>query len=637
MAPRRTTAVPLLVMSCFLCAAAARTSSPRRFPLPVFTMAQLTDPSAADEHALRSAVSEVGLFAVSDGAAAAHQALSAFAACALANGDDTAAPHETTGALHTTLGDGTRKTTVAAGTNGTALGPLPDALAAACPGFEAAVSELRSSVARMGRVYARLLDRLLQGAPRLGPVPPGSGDSFVDAVLRAESLEHFHLFQRDEPAAAPDSSTVELHSDMGLFIVMTPAEYVGLSGPEAAAGAGASAGGGLLLELASGEMVAPEVPAGALLVMNGDGMERWMRLGGGAAPHSPGHEVLLPEGGLAGHGRAWFGRMFLPPKDARLPDGSLSFGEYRAAAAAALAAGGAASAAGCSPSRRRVELEEVTPCAAGEVYCWMSCMQVSAGLDCDPATMLCEEAGTGLLWPQDFLDPSSGDPVHCYDCGLTCPAPVPQQPPEPASGRRLDGDPGDFCNAALPATTMWMAGFQTAEPGNGCVAYLFEPWVLSTTAKFALACVGTIAMGMCVEGLVSGRRYLKSRWEPRHPVAKNAAMLALYGAQVTLGYFVMLVAMTYQVELFVCVVLGLMAGHGVFNMRGPVAESADACCQGQDPELHKDGSGAITVCALASTGKGIGGTEHLQLPGACCPGKAPEPAPRSCCAGKGEP
>lgn len=235
--------------------------------------------------------------------------------------------------------------------------------------------------------------------------------------------------QRDEPAAAPDSSTVELHSDMGLFIVMTPAEYVGLSGPEAAAGAGASAGGGLLLELASGEMVAPEVPAGALLVMNGDGMERWMRLGGGAAPHSPGHEVLLPEGGLAGHGRAWFGRMFLPPKDARLPDGSLSFGEYRAAAAAALAAGGAASAAGCSPSRRRVELEEVTPCAAGEVYCWMSCMQVSAGLDCDPATMLCEEAGTGLLWPQDFLDPSSGDPVHCYDCGLTCPAPVPQQPP----------------------------------------------------------------------------------------------------------------------------------------------------------------------------------------------------------------
>ena len=47
-----------------------------------------------------------------------------------------------------------------------------------------------------------------------------------------------------------------------------------------------------------------------------------------------------------------------------------------------------------------------------------------------------------------------------------------------------------------------------------------------------------------------------------------------------LGYFAMLVAMTYSVELFLCVCFGLVAGHGLFNMDGPVSESVDPCCAG---------------------------------------------------------
>jgi hypothetical protein len=42
-----------------------------------------------------------------------------------------------------------------------------------------------------------------------------------------------------------------------------------------------------------------------------------------------------------------------------------------------------------------------------------------------------------------------------------------------------------------------------------------------------------------------------------------------------MGYFIMLIAMTYQTELFVMVVLGLTAGHAVFNLDGPVLESAE--------------------------------------------------------------
>ena len=40
----------------------------------------------------------------------------------------------------------------------------------------------------------------------------------------------------------------------------------------------------------------------------------------------------------------------------------------------------------------------------------------------------------------------------------------------------------------------------------------------------------------------------------------------------------MLVAMTYSLELFVCVVLGLIIGHAIFNMKQPVGESIDPCC-----------------------------------------------------------
>ena len=45
----------------------------------------------------------------------------------------------------------------------------------------------------------------------------------------------------------------------------------------------------------------------------------------------------------------------------------------------------------------------------------------------------------------------------------------------------------------------------------------------------------------------------------------------------------MLVAMTYSIELFACVVLGLCVGHFVFNTKSAVGESIDPCCASQQP------------------------------------------------------
>ena len=56
--------------------------------------------------------------------------------------------------------------------------------------------------------------------------------------------------------------------------------------------------------------------------------------------------------------------------------------------------------------------------------------------------------------------------------------------------------------------------------------------------------------------------------------------------QATLGYFLMLVAMTYQGELFIAVIAGLGLGHGAFNVHAPVA-GTDACCVEPAPPTAK--------------------------------------------------
>ena len=63
----------------------------------------------------------------------------------------------------------------------------------------------------------------------------------------------------------------------------------------------------------------------------------------------------------------------------------------------------------------------------------------------------------------------------------------------------------------------------------------------------------------------------------------------MFGVNLALGYMAMLVAMTYSLELFACIVLGLIIGHAVFNMKQPVGESIDPCCApSQNNETEND-------------------------------------------------
>merc|ERR1712029_472405 len=62
---------------------------------------------------------------------------------------------------------------------------------------------------------------------------------------------------------------------------------------------------------------------------------------------------------------------------------------------------------------------------------------------------------------------------------------------------------------------------------------------------------------------------------------RRVAIIALFGVNIASGYFAMLVAMTYSVELFICMIVGLVIGHGIFNTGAVVGESVDPCCASQ--------------------------------------------------------
>lgn len=217
--------------------------------LPVFTQAQLEAPDAVTRATLEAAVRDIGMFAVTgfDGAGADavatdvrafHGAIDELVRC------HTHGPVPLDALYTSELDDGTLRRTIAVATDASARAPLPGDVAATCPAFARAAAALRASVDRVGRAYSKVLDDLVYHDTATPPAPGG----YRDAVLNAESLEHFHVFTCpdgaqcaaraggvDDPAAVLAAPTLSMHTDVGAFLVMTHAEYY-----RVAAGGGAA-------------------------------------------------------------------------------------------------------------------------------------------------------------------------------------------------------------------------------------------------------------------------------------------------------------------------------------------------------------------------------------------------------------
>ena len=113
---------------------------------------------------------------------------------------------------------------------------------------------------------------------------------------------------------------------------------------------------------------------------------------------------------------------------------------------------------------------------------------------------------------------------------------------------------------------MYMDGFHWID--STCVIYLFSSWVLTTPAKLVLASFGTILFGMSLELVIQCRRFLMAKMSAGR--TRLVASGFFYGLQLTMGYFIMLIVMTYSGPLFFSVIIGLIGGHLLFNAQDAV-------------------------------------------------------------------
>lgn len=231
-------------------------------------------------------------------------------------------------------------------------------------------------------------------------------------------------------------------------------------------------------------------------------------------------------------------------------------------------------------------------------YCWMGCLSLPD--DCQQESFMC----TNSVGRDCCTDKSQEGTGTCADmdptCTWKCAAPTTAHSHDTTAHSHdttaHSHDDERFC---IPntGTDMYMDGFQVSgKKDNPCIILFFKPWVLDSQLKFAMGCLGVILLGIGVEGLLCFRRLLQSRKILRvisSPI-RRGGIIVLFGFNIAFGYLAMLVAMTYSVELFICMVIGLVIGHGIFNTTAPVGETVDPCCASQvvPPSNHSQDSGS---------------------------------------------
>jgi hypothetical protein len=119
---------------------------------------------------------------------------------------------------------------------------------------------------------------------------------------------------------------------------------------------------------------------------------------------------------------------------------------------------------------------------------------------------------------------------------------------------------GGWCSGATAMNNGFTSG---PLQDSTCLVYLFPTWVVDTPQKYAFAVLGTFLLCVFIEFLCFMRysRLLKisDKW------CRVGLYSSTYLLQVTLSYFVMMLAMTYSTYIFLAIVLGFTLGHVCFN------------------------------------------------------------------------
>ena len=258
--------------------------------------------------------------------------------------------------------------------------------------------------------------------------------------------------------------------------------------------------------------------------------------------------------------------------------------------AAATAPRSSSAAAGVSINTERRRLQHVENGDAcnnsTNFFCWMQCIEIpdykqaqgylneGYSLYClDPATLAASSNRVSAA-----TEPCANGFVHNAYCtgswqptapGVTA---IPVVTDESSAASSDSNE--QWCYGS---TSMYMDGFHWTS--TVCIIYLFPSWILSTPGKVVGASFGTLLFGVALEKTIHYRRLVVTSMKAGH--SRLAASAMLYAFQLSMGYLLMLVIMTYSGPLFVCVVLGLVGGHVMFNAKDallqPKKKNPDVC------------------------------------------------------------
>ncbi|CAF4072245.1 unnamed protein product [Rotaria sordida] len=109
-------------------------------------------------------------------------------------------------------------------------------------------------------------------------------------------------------------------------------------------------------------------------------------------------------------------------------------------------------------------------------------------------------------------------------------------------------------------------GFQFATGKSNCIVFLFRDWNVNTQVKYTFMIIGIFCMGLLNGALVYIRHRINDSYRENSSLLLHQTYLALiYGIQVVLAYWLMLLVMTYESGIFISIVFGLVIGYFIFG------------------------------------------------------------------------
>lgn len=133
-----------------------------------------------------------------------------------------------------------------------------------------------------------------------------------------------------------------------------------------------------------------------------------------------------------------------------------------------------------------------------------------------------------------------------------------------------------FCVGSGVTMSMFGLGASFNNPDRECVNLIFSEWTLDSEGKFAAGMIGVFFLSILTEAITFGQRALYHKLQPGQQ--RHMIMTSMYTCQVLLGFVLMLIVMSYSIELLFSVVAGLAAGYVAFvDDESGKPKSFDSC------------------------------------------------------------